>query len=214
MKINIDAQAKGVRIITGDETRQRRILLNKLIFLAEEFGCEEIILPSIEPANIYTNKAGDEILGKMYSFTDINGLEICLRPEATATIQLIADKYYRDQKDVKLWYFEKCWRYEKQQEGRYHEFHQFGVEVINPSNLGIDKEIMEMGLRMVRIQTQNCELLTNVKRGLDYYTKNGFEVIAPDLGSQKVVLGGGRYEQGIGFSLGFERLMLLNKEMG
>jgi histidyl-tRNA synthetase len=56
-------------------------------------------------------------------------------------------------------------------------------------------------------------------RGLDYYTRTTFEIIAPGLGSQNAVCGGGRYDglvellggpptKGIGFAIGTDRLML------
>lgn len=56
-------------------------------------------------------------------------------------------------------------------------------------------------------------------RGLDYYTRTAFEFVAPGLGSQDSVGGGGRYDglaevlggpsiPGIGFALGLDRIML------
>jgi histidyl-tRNA synthetase len=56
-------------------------------------------------------------------------------------------------------------------------------------------------------------------RGLDYYCRTAFEVVAEGLGAQNAVGGGGRYDglvkalggpdaPGIGFALGVERLML------
>ena len=55
-------------------------------------------------------------------------------------------------------------------------------------------------------------------RGLDYYTKTAFEVKSNALGAQNAVAGGGRYDglvsflggpevPGIGFGVGFERLI-------
>jgi histidyl-tRNA synthetase len=55
-------------------------------------------------------------------------------------------------------------------------------------------------------------------RGLDYYTRTAFEVKTSDLGAQNAVAGGGRYNglvnelggpdvPGIGFAVGFERLV-------
>ena len=107
--------------------------LNQIIEIAEKNGFGEIILPSIEPSQIYVDKAGNEILDQMYVFEDRANRELCLRPEVTATVQLVGEKFYRTKKDVKLWYFEKCYRYERPQKGRYREFYQFGLEVINPS---------------------------------------------------------------------------------
>lgn len=57
-------------------------------------------------------------------------------------------------------------------------------------------------------------------RGLDYYTRTTFEVIAEDLGAQDAVAGGGRYDglvkalggpdqPGLGFAIGFDRLTAL-----
>ena len=57
-------------------------------------------------------------------------------------------------------------------------------------------------------------------RGLDYYERTVFEVVASGLGAQNAVLGGGRYDglvedlggpaiPGFGFAIGMERLLLL-----
>lgn len=178
--------------------------------LAEAAGFSEIIIPSLEPAEVYVEKAGAEILGQMYVFDDKKGRKLCLRPEGTATIQLVADKHYKRNKDVKLWYFERCWRYERPQEGRYREFFQFGIEVINPSSSNITRELIDLATAMVSLQTNEFEVFDSVKRGLSYYVEEGFEITVPSLGAQKQVVGGGRYAQGIGFAIGFDRLMLCN----
>jgi histidyl-tRNA synthetase len=208
MELKIDAQARGVRIISGPESRERRNLLNRLIALAEEAGFEEIVLPSIEPASIYADKAGEEILNQMYVFPDKKRRSLCLRPEATATIQMVADKHFRRRKNVRLWYFERCWRYEKPQEGRYREFFQFGLEILNPSSDAAREELIDLAEQMVALKTSDYVLAKSVKRGLDYYTADGFEIAVPTLGAQKQVVGGGGYKQGIGFAVGFDRLML------
>ena len=57
-------------------------------------------------------------------------------------------------------------------------------------------------------------------RGLDYYVRTAFEVVAPGLGAQNAIGGGGRYDGlvralggpdigGIGFALGIERLAMV-----
>jgi histidyl-tRNA synthetase len=212
MELNIEKQSKGVRIITGQEAKNRRTVLNEMIKLAEEKSFEEIILPSVEPQAIYTEKAGEEILGQMYTFKDKGEREICLRPEGTATVQLIANKYWNTQKDVKLWYFERCWRYERPQMGRYREFFQFGVEWINPRNIEeAKKELIDLSKKMVEIVTNEYEVNESVKRGLSYYIAEGFEISIPSLGAQKQVVGAGQYKEGIGFAVGFDRLMLKYK---
>lgn len=209
MEYKIDQLAKGTRIMLGDEAKQRRNLLNEMIEIAEDLGFGEIVLPSVEKAEIYVDKAGKEILNQMYVFEDKGNRELCLRPEGTATVQLLADKYWKTQKDVKLWYFERCWRYERPQAGRYREFFQFGVEWINPRDPEVAKEVLlSMSERMVALKTKNYEVNDSAVRGLSYYVGEGFEISVPTLGAQKQVVGGGTYKQGIGFAVGFDRLML------
>lgn len=208
MEYKISEQARGVRIIAGEQARDRRKVLNRLIEIAESNGFSEIILPSIEPSQLYVDKAGPEILGQMYVFPDKKGRSLCLRPEVTATVQRLADEYLKTQKDVRLWYFERCWRYERPQEGRYREFFQFGMEVINPTSATVRADLVKIAEEMVGLRTGSFETNTNAKRGLDYYTEDGFEIAVPSLGAQKQVVGGGAYKQGIGFAVGFDRLML------
>ena len=209
MELKIEKQAKGVRIISGEQAKQRRKVLNGMITIAEDAGFDEIILPCVEPEEVYTDKAGPEILGQMYVFPDKKGRKLCLRPEGTATIQLIAESVWKGRKDVKVFYFERCWRYERPQAGRYREFFQFGVEWINPRDTAeAKKELISLAEKMIRIVTEEYEVSDGVKRGLDYYVEDGFEISIPSLGAQKQVLGGGKYKEGIGFAIGFDRLML------
>jgi histidyl-tRNA synthetase len=50
-----------------------------------------------------------------------------------------------------------------------------------------------------------------VKRGLSYYTEYGFEVECASLGAQKQIAGGGAYNEGIGWAIGVDRLLLAEK---
>ena len=67
------------------------------------------------------------------------------------------------------------------------------------------------------------EVAPKLVRGLDYYTKTAFEMSYAPLGSQGVLVGGGRYDglveylggsstPGIGFGAGIERLVLILQE--
>lgn len=208
MEYKIEKQVRGTRIIVGDEAQERRMLLNKLIAIAETYHFEEIILPTIEPSSIYTDKAGNEILNQMYVFQDKKERILCLRPEGTATIQLIANHFWRSKKEVRVWYFERCYRYERPQKGRYREFFQFGVEVINPQAPNIKEILIDIASEMIEQQTNDFQVNYMVKRGLDYYIEEGFEISCEQLGAQKQICGGGKYKEGIGFAIGFDRLML------
>ena len=47
-----------------------------------------------------------------------------------------------------------------------------------------------------------------MRRGLAYYTEDGFEAGCSRLGAQKQIAGGGRYAEGIGWAIGLDRLAL------
>lgn len=150
----------------------------------------------------------------MYAFNDKKGRPICLIPEATAIVQeMYKTEWYKTQKTIKLFYLARCYRYEKPQAGRYREFWQFGVEYLggkSPDDAEEVKSILRelMGSSGVKDWTMN----DSVKRGLDYYVEDGFEVECPLLGAQKQVAGGGRYETGIGFAIGVDRLLLAKQK--
>lgn len=208
MEYKIEKQSRGTRILFGDEVRYRYTLLNKMIATVESYGFQGIQLPSVEPSEIYVDKAGSEVLNQMWVFQDKKGRNVCLRPEATATVQLIANHFWQAKKEIRVWYFEKCWRYEKPQRGRYREFWQFGCEVINPSTDLIKEELIDISKELCELQTKDITIDYSVTRGLGYYTDKGFELRCKQLGAQEQICGGGAYDRGIGFAIGFDRLML------
>lgn len=72
------------------------------------------------------------------------------------------------------------------------------------------------------LQAMGIEYIVDsgIVRGLDYYTKTAFEIIAKNIGAQGTVCGGGRYDNlieqiggpatpGVGFGMGIERLLLV-----
>lgn len=153
---------------------------------------------------------GPEILGQMYVFPDRKGRSLCLRPEGTATCQLLARGPWIQRRDVKIWYETRCWRYERPQAGRYREFWQFGVEVLN-SRADPIPDLLLLAKNLVSRFSKNFEIQDRVKRGLAYYVEDGFEITCPILGAQKQVCGGGRYAEGAGFAIGIDRLILANQ---
>lgn len=148
----------------------------------------------------------------MYIFKDKGDRDICLIPEATAIIQ----KLYNDswnasmKKPIKVFYEQRCYRYESPQLGRYREFTQFGIEILGnkPGDYELSKEILIDCISRFGEIGKDFIFKDNIKRGLNYYIEDGFEVECPYLGAQKQVAGGGRYKEGIGWAIGIDRLLL------
>jgi len=145
----------------------------------------------------------------MWAFQDKGGRDVCLIPEATGLIQeLWRDKWKGMGKPMKIFYVQRCYRYERPQAGRYREFTQFGVEYLGGNAQDDRQEVVELLRRCMEATGVNWTLVDAVKRGLSYYVEDGFEAVCDQLGAQKQVAGGGRYAEGIGWAIGLDRLLL------
>lgn len=168
-----------------------------------------MIVSSLCEQQLFVDKAGSEILEQMYAFKDKGQRDICLIPEVTAVVQQWFKENERSlKKPTKVFYVSRCYRYERPQSGRYREFTQFGVEILGDKSGGDATEIREVLTKCMDALGIKYELKDSVKRGLSYYVEDGFEVECESLGAQKQVAGGGRYDVGIGFGIGIERVIL------
>ena len=211
MEIKTSKTYKGTRIVFGETARNKRRLLNQMIDIMESYGYQEMMIPVIQLTETFASKVGEENNNMMYTFTDRGNRDICLAPEYTAVVQQLANETFKMTKNVKLFYIGQCFRGEKPQAGRYREFTQFGVEVINPTEDMTD-EMLEIATKLIELATDNYEVNLDATRGLDYYNGGkGFEIACPELGAAKQICGGGEYEGGIGFAIGIDRLLNLIK---
>lgn len=202
---------KGTRILLGDEKRD--LINNTISILRGENYCE-ISIPIIQFQETFTGKVGEENNNQMFNFKDRSDRDLCLAPEYTAVIQKLSTTRFKYMKDVKLFYIQECFRGEKPQKGRYRQFTQLGVEILNPTKdyLG---ELIYIAKRCLDMDAETPYVVKmDIKRGLDYYKNGkGFEIICDNLGSAKQLCGGGEYEGGIGFAIGIDRLLQLKTKI-
>lgn len=207
MEIKTSKTYKGTRIVFGETARNKRRLLNQMIDIMESYGYQEMMIPVIQLTETFASKVGEENNNMMYTFTDRGNRDICLAPEYTSIIQQLANETFKMTKDVKLFYIGECFRGERQQKGRWRQFTQFGVEVINPTE-DYTNELLEIATKLIELVTDNYEVNLDATRGLDYYTGGkGFEISCPELGAAKQICGGGSYEGGVGLAIGVDRLL-------
>lgn len=171
------------------------------------FGFNEINIPIIQNRETFKDKVGIENTSMMFSVKDNSNRDLVLAPEYTAVIQQLSKTTFKYKNDVKLFYIQECFREEKPQKGRYRQFTQLGVEIINPKKYNIKNLI---NLCQSLLVDFNIEINENTTRGLDYYKNGkGFEIYCNELGNSKQICGGGEYNGGIEFAIGIDRLMLL-----
>jgi len=184
-----------------------QLIRSEVVFIEADY--EEVILPALWEQQTFVDKAGPEIINQMWAFRDKGDREVCLIPEVTGLVQeLWRDDWSKKAKSRRIFYVSRCYRYERPQAGRYREFTQFGVELLGEAENGWQEVVDLLELCLSKFPGLDYKRSDSVKRGLTYYTEEGFEVECPCLGAQKQIAGGGRYSEGIGWAIGVDRLIL------
>ncbi len=128
----------------------------------ERYGYEGMDVPIIEHLELHQKKSGDELVRHMYTFKDLGGRDLCLRPEITASVVRAYNLDLRAEPlPLKLFYFGPSFRYDKPQEGRYRQFTQAGVEAIGAEGPETDAEMIVMacdGITALGISNYICSI--------------------------------------------------------
>lgn len=208
MEIKQDFVYKGTRILFGSKAERKRDVMTEMGKVLMKQGFDEIFIPVIQFQSTFANKVGDN-RNFMFNFTDRVSRQICLAPEYTAVCQELATTQFKRMNDVKLFYFGECFRGEKPQAGRYRQFTQLGVEILNPKNEGNMNNLILLANWLVSIVLPVGPTVNrDATRGLDYYKEGkGFEIEYAPLGAQKQICGGGEYDGGVGFAIGIDRIL-------
>ena len=141
-------------------------------------GYQEIRTPVFEKTELFARGIGEfsDIVSKeMYTFQDMGGEWLTLRPEFTASVirSYIQHHYYQRASLHKLWYFGPLFRQERPQAGRLRQFHQFGIELIGSGYPEADAEIITLACDFYKkIGLKDWELhinsIGNTKDRLNY----------------------------------------------
>ena len=122
---------------------------------AKSFGYQEISTPVFEQTGLFKRAVGegtDVVQKEMYSFKDLGGNELTLRPEGTAPVcrAFIEHGMHNLPYPVRLFYIEPMFRHERPQSGRMRQHHQFGVEIFGDSSPESDSEIIILALTYLK----------------------------------------------------------------
>src|SRR5205807_5862730 len=118
--------------------------------LALGFGYLRIETPSFESTELFVRGVGDAtdiVTKEMFTFADRGGRALTLRPEGTAPIvRAYFDAGMQlEPQPVRLYYLGPYFRSERPQRGRFHEFHQFGIEALGDGSPLLDVEAIILG---------------------------------------------------------------------
>jgi histidyl-tRNA synthetase len=115
--------------------------------LFERAGYERIETPTFEDTELFTRGVGestDIVRKEMFSFDDLGGRSVTLRPEGTAPIAraYLEHGMQKLPQPVKLWHLGPYFRHERPQAGRFRQFNQIGAEAIGSSSPLVDAELI------------------------------------------------------------------------
>lgn len=122
---------------------------------AAEFGFKEIRTPMFEHTELFLRGVGettDIVTKEMYTFDDKGGRSMTLRPEGTAGVArcFIENGLQQGVMPMKAYYIASVFRYEKPQNGRLREHHQFGVECYGSDSPSADAEVISLASTILK----------------------------------------------------------------
>ncbi len=140
---------KGTKDVLPRESYKWQFVENAARETAKLFSAREIRTPVFEHTELFLRSIGEEtdvVSKEMYTFNDKKGRSLTLKPEGTAPVarSYVENALEADSLPLKMFYFTPVFRYEKPQEGRLREHHQFGVEVYGSASYLMDAEVIAL----------------------------------------------------------------------
>ena len=134
---------RGTRDFSPEAMRLRTWLFGHFREVARLFAFEEYDAPVVESEELYTRKAGEEIVDQLYAFEDKSGRRLALRPEITPSLaRLVLQKGGSLALPIKWFSIPQCWRYERMTRGRRREHYQWNLDIFGVADVAAETELL------------------------------------------------------------------------
>ncbi len=174
---------RGMRDLLPIDAEKMRHVEQVSRTISKLYGYEEIITPVLESYDLLAAKTSEEIRERMYTFKDLGGRKVALRPEFTASVaRLVATKLRNEPKPMRLFSVGSLYRYDEPQYGRFREFWQSNYELFGSVRPEADAEILiltndllkRLGLQNYRFKVGHTGILRGIltQEGLDEGKQN------------------------------------------
>jgi histidyl-tRNA synthetase len=141
----------GFRDFYPEECAFRNYLFESWRRVARSFGFQEYDGPTLEPAELYKRKSGEELKTQLFRFIDQGDRDVCMRPEMTPTLaRLVAARSREYRKPIKWFSISPFFRFEKPQKGRLREFYQINCDIIGDDSPAADAELIALAVALHR----------------------------------------------------------------
>jgi histidyl-tRNA synthetase len=119
---------RGTRDFYPEDFRAREWLFGHFRAVARHFGFEEVDAPILEHEELFTRKAGEEIVEQLYHF-ELHKRRFALRPEMTPSIaRMVMARAGSLRLPLRWFAVTQNWRYERMTRGRKREHYQWNMD--------------------------------------------------------------------------------------
>ena len=133
---------RGTRDFYPADMRQREWLFGHFRGVAREFGFEEVDAPVLEHEELFTRKAGEEIVEQLYHF-ELHKRRLALRPEITPSIaRMVMARAGSLRLPLRWFSIPQCWRYERMTRGRRREHYQWNMDIWGEPSVTAEAELI------------------------------------------------------------------------
>jgi histidyl-tRNA synthetase len=159
---------RGMRDLLSKDAENLNSIIEKSRGTAKLFGYKEVITPIVEPFELLSAKSGQEIRQRMFTFEDMGGRKVALRPEFTASVaRIVINALKNEPKPLRVFSVGSVYRYDEPQRGRYREFWQANFELMGSPGPEADAEVIllsknlldEAGLRDYKLKLGHVGIL-------------------------------------------------------
>ena len=133
---------RGTRDFYPEDLRLRTWLFDHFRAVALGFGFEEVDAPIVEHEELFTRKAGEEIVEQLYHF-ELHERRLALRPEMTPSIaRLVMARAGALRLPLRWFAVTQNWRYERSTRGRKREHYQWNMDVWGEPGAAAEAELI------------------------------------------------------------------------
>ncbi|HEY5657182.1 MAG TPA: histidine--tRNA ligase [Myxococcota bacterium] len=133
---------RGTRDFYPEDLRRRTWLFDHFHAVARSFGFEEVDAPVLEHAELFTRKAGEEIVEQLYHF-ELHERRFALRGEITPSIaRMVAARAGGLRLPLRWYSIPQCWRYERMTRGRRREHYQWNMDIWGEPGVTAEAELL------------------------------------------------------------------------
>jgi histidyl-tRNA synthetase len=166
---------RGTRDFYPEEFRRREWLFDHFREVSRQFGFEGVDAPVLEHEELFTRKAGEEILAQLYNF-ELHGRRYALRGEITPSLaRMVVAKAGGLRLPIRWYSIPQCWRYERMTRGRRREHYQWNMDIWGEPGVTAEAELiaavftlidrLELARGDVRVRINSRALLEETLRG-------------------------------------------------